>query len=147
VRLPASLLLCWALLPACGATLGPDGVPSSSNAVTVDVVVSSPPPADKTDPARPPAPAFGYIWVAGHWDNLDGNYIWKSGRWVQGRPDYEYVRARYDFDSTRQVWVYHRPHWKRRHAASAAPTPPTPAPEPIVPPPAPVAPPADGGPV
>ena len=58
--------------------------------------------------SRLPAP----IWVAGYWDYLDGNYIWRDSRWVQGKPDYEYVRARYEYDG--QAWTFHRPHWKRR---------------------------------
>jgi hypothetical protein len=50
--------------------------------------------------------------VAGYWDYLDGNYVWRSGRWLQGKADYEYVRARYEVVG--QAWVFHRPHWKRR---------------------------------
>jgi hypothetical protein len=81
------------------------------------VQVAQAPPADKAEDAKPVAPGFGYIWVAGYWDYLDGNYIWRSSRWVQGKPDYEYVRARYD--QVGQQWTFHRPHWKRRHAAAA----------------------------
>ena len=79
----------------------------------IDEPVQSPPPAEKAETARPAAPGFGYIWVAGYWDYLDGNYIWREGRWVQGKPDYEYVRARYDNDAGKG-WVFHRPHWKKR---------------------------------
>jgi hypothetical protein len=115
----------------CGATLGGEGAAtstsSSSPEVVVDVPVSSAPPPDRTDPPRPRAPGFGYIWVAGHWDNLDGAFIWKDGHWQQGRRDYEYIRARYEFDSAKRIWIYHRPHWKLRHAvaAVAAPAPTT----------------------
>jgi hypothetical protein len=82
------------------------------------VPVGQPPPADKAEGNHAEAPGFGYIWVAGYWDYLDGNYIWRDGRWVQGKPDYEYVRARYEYDG--KTWQFHRPHWKRRHTGTAA---------------------------
>jgi WXXGXW repeat (2 copies) len=85
------------------------------NALTMSV--ASPPPAEKAESDKPAAPGFGYIWVAGYWDYLDGNYIWRDGRWMQGKADYEYVRARYEHDA--QGWVFHRPHWKRRHAGTS----------------------------
>ena len=89
--------------------------------------VSAAPPLEKIEKleSRPASPGYGYIWVIGYWDTLDGNYIWRSGRWTQSRPDYEYVRARYEFDS--KTWLFHRPHWKRRHAQNPGPaqTPPT----------------------
>ena len=47
---------------------------------------------------------------------LDGNFLWRDGRWVQGKADYEYVRASYAHESG--SWVFHRPHWKRRATAS-----------------------------
>ena len=87
----------------------------------IDVPVNSPPPAEKTEGARPAAPGYGYIWVGGYWDYLDGNYIWRDGRWVQGKPDYEYVRARYEYDG--KAWVFHRPHWKRRQKRPSATAP------------------------
>ena len=85
------------------------------------IPVSSAPPADKAEESRPAAPGYGYIWVAGYWDYLDGNYIWRDGRWVQGKPDYEYVRARYEYDG--KAWVFHRPHWKRLQHAGEQPKP------------------------
>ncbi len=123
------------LLAACGPIAG--GETSSPGKVVVDVVVPSGPPADRTE-TKPPAPGPGHLWIAGHWDNIDGIYVWKEGRWLQARPDYEYVRARYDFDSSKQLWIYHRPHWKRRHAATP--------PAVVTPPPAPATPPANAPP-
>jgi hypothetical protein len=87
----------------------------------ITVPVSSPPPPEKAENGRPAAPGFGYIWVGGYWDYLDGNYIWRDGRWVQGKPDYEYIRARYEYDG--KAWVFHRPHWKRRQKATETTTP------------------------
>jgi hypothetical protein len=98
----------------CGTLSSSSGSSSNSgdNKSQIDVSVNSAPPAEKAEGAHPAAPGFGYIWVAGYWDYLDGNYIWRDGRWVQGKPDYEYVRARYEYDG--KAWTFHRPHWKRR---------------------------------
>jgi hypothetical protein len=112
------LTLCVAVA-GCG-TLSSSSQNSSGDAKNqVTIQVNSAPPAEKAETSRPAAPGFGYIWVGGYWDYLDGNYIWRDGRWVQGKPDYEYVRARYEFDG--KGWLFHRPHWKRRQHAAAAP--------------------------
>ena len=105
----------------CAALSSSSGTSSGDSKNQVDVPVGSPPPAEKADAAKPAAPGYGYIWVGGYWDYLDGNYIWRDGRWVQGKPDYEYVRARYDNDG--KSWVFHRPHWKRRQHAAEQPKP------------------------
>src|SRR5262245_27659857 len=108
----------------CAALSGSTG--ETRNALTLQVHAQ--PPADKTE-TRTPSPGFGYIWVSGYWDYLDGNFIWRDGRWVQGRPDYEYVRARYEFDGN--AWLFHRPHWKKRQPRQAVSRPaPAPAPAP-----------------
>ncbi len=113
-----ALALMIGLSAGC-ATLSSSGG-SGDTKTQIDVPVSSPPPPEKAEGTRPEAPGFGYIWVAGYWDYLDGNYIWRDGRWVQGKPDYEYVRARYEYDG--KAWVFHRPHWKRRvHEQAAKP--------------------------
>ncbi len=108
----------------CSTLSSSSSTSSTADAKTqVTVPVNSAPPPDKTEGSKHSAPGYGYIWVAGYWDYLDGNYIWRDGRWVQGKPDYEYVRARYEFDG--KSWVFHRPHWKRRQkmteSAAAAP--------------------------
>jgi hypothetical protein len=97
----------------CATLSSSSGSASGDTKNQIDVPVQSPPPPEKAEAARPAAPGFGYIWVGGYWDYLDGNYIWRDGRWVQGKPDYEYVRARYDNDAGKG-WVFHRPHWKKR---------------------------------
>ena len=104
------------------ATFSSSGSGDPNTQITVPV--SSAPPAEKAESARPEAPGFGYIWVDGYWDYLDGTYVWRDGRWVKGKPDYEYVRARYEYNG--KSWIFHRPHWKRRpHAtATAQPVPP-----------------------
>jgi len=128
-RLASLPLLAFAA--GCAAALGGGEGAGPAGSVTVAVVVPSPPPAEGADraaPSRPAAPGFGYIWVAGHWDNVDGLYVWKPGRWVQGRAGYDYVRARYEFDAQRRQWIYHRPHWRRRHVQAVTIPPPPPAP-------------------
>jgi hypothetical protein len=109
-----SLLLAASAVSGCatlsGSSSGQSSGSDAKNQVTVQV--NSAPPPEKAEASRPTAPGFGYIWVAGYWDYLDGNYIWRDGRWVQGKQDYEYVRARYEYDG--KAWLFHRPHWKKR---------------------------------
>lgn len=105
-------------LAACSTLSGTTSGGSSDPSQQIDIPVSEAPPPDKAEGEKPAAPGYGYIWVAGYWDYLDGNYIWRDGRWVQGKPDYEYVRARYEHEAN--GWVFHRPHWKRRHLNASA---------------------------
>jgi len=92
------------------AAVSTEGASQPESALTVQI--ASPPPTETTVEQKPAAPGFGYIWVAGYWDYLDGHYVWRSGRWMEGKREFEYVRARYEFDG--KGWVFHRPHWKRR---------------------------------
>jgi hypothetical protein len=108
MRLLAAAALLW-----LGCAVVSSDTSGGQQANTLTIQVNSPPPADKPE-ERTTAPGFGHIWVAGYWDYLDGNYVWRPGRWVQGKPDYEYVRARYEM--VNQAWVFHRPHWKKRHS-------------------------------
>ena len=100
------------MITGCSTISSSTTNPSGDAKSQITVTVNSAPPPEKVEAGHPAAPGFGYIWVAGYWDYLDGNYIWRDGRWVQGKPDYEYVRARYEFDG--KTWLFHRPHWKRR---------------------------------
>ena len=100
-------------MSGCATLSSSSGSQASDSQNQLTVQVTQPPPADKIE-EKTAAPGFGYIWVAGYWDYLDGNYVWREGRWVAVRPDYEYVRARYEQSGS--GWVFHRPHWKKRHA-------------------------------
>src|SRR5262245_49153852 len=124
-RLPVLGGMVAALWMGCAVVSSDSGTGSGggSGANALTMQVNSGPPADKPE-TRMASPGFGYIWVAGYWDYLDGNYVWRGGRWVQAKADYEYVRARYEFNG--QQWMFHRPHWKKRHAAGGVP--PTPSP-------------------
>lgn len=111
-----------AVVFASGCAILSSSSSSTGDANKVTIEVAAAPPAEKIEKVetRPASPGYGYIWVNGYWDYLDGNYVWRNGRWTQARPDYEYVRARYEYDG--KTWLFHRPHWKRRRAAEAAPT-------------------------
>ncbi len=113
-----ALTMFLALSAAGCATMSSSSSSPESVNDKLTIAVKSAPPTDKAEDAKPTAPGFGFIWVAGYWDYLDGNYIWRDGRWMQGKADYEYVRARYEHDG--QGWVFHRPHWKRRHAGNTS---------------------------
>jgi hypothetical protein len=111
------LALAFTLSTGCSVISSDTSAGSDKNALTL--TVREAPPAEKEEAKdHPSAPGFGYIWVAGYWDYLDGNYVWRDGRWVLAKPDYEYVRARYEFDG--KAWLFHRPHWKKRHAEAAS---------------------------
>jgi hypothetical protein len=114
-----TLTLFLGLAGGC-ATLSSSSPSDSGDKSQLTLSVATPPPTEKAEGDRPTSPGFGYIWVAGYWDYLDGNYIWRDGRWMQGKADYEYVRARYEKDG--QGWVFHRPHWKRRHSQATTQT-------------------------
>ena len=113
-----ALVVMLGFIGGCATLSSSSGGSSGDSKTQIDVPVSSQPPPEKAEGTRPSSPGFGYIWVGGYWDYLDGNYIWRDGRWVQGKPDYEYVRARYDNNG--KTWVFHRPHWKRRQKATEA---------------------------
>lgn len=125
LALTLSLVFASFASPGCSVI---SSTPTTDQSKQLTLEVSSAPPPEKQE-KQSESPGFGYIWVSGYWDYLDGNYVWRNGRWTQARPDYEYVRARYEFDG--KTWLFHRPHWKRRKAqdqpAPAAAPAPTPA--------------------
>jgi hypothetical protein len=93
------------------ATIGQSG--SSTSAATPLVIeVPNAPPTEMKAEVKPPAPAPGYIWVAGYWDFISGHHVWRDGRWVKPMIGYEYMRARYEWDG--KAWQFHVPHWHRR---------------------------------
>ena len=92
---------------------------TSTTAQQLVVEVPNAPPDPQPD-VKTACPGPGHIWVAGYWDYIAGHHVWREGRWLQGKPDYEYVRARYE--QSNGGWVFHRPHWKRRHSSSATTT-------------------------
>src|SRR6476620_6953552 len=97
------LALAFTVTSGCAVLSSDSSAGDTRNAITVQV--REQPPAEKVTDLkdRPSAPGFGYIWVAGYWDYLEGVYVWREGRWVQGKAEYEYIRARYEFDG--KGWV------------------------------------------
>ncbi len=96
---------------------------TASHQLVIDVPSAPPDPKPEV---KTPCPAPGHIWVAGYWDYIDGHHVWRDGRWIEGKRDYEYVRARYEFDG--KTWLFHVPHWHKRAAAVATVSAPAPAP-------------------
>jgi hypothetical protein len=113
-----TLTLLLALSSGCATLSSSSSSTASDSQGQLTVQVSQPPPADKVE-EKATAPGYGYIWVAGYWDYIAGSYMWRPGRWVQGKADYEYVRAKYERDGN-NAWTFTRPHWKRRHAPTSA---------------------------
>lgn len=75
------------------AALGFAAVPALS--ATVEYVeVQTPPPALQVETV--PAPVAGQVWIPGHYDYRDGQYVWMSGRYEPAREGYVYVAPRYD---------------------------------------------------
>lgn len=96
----------------CASTGAPQPA-SSSTAASLVVALPSAPPEPRAE-TRPDSPGAGHFWVAGYWDYLGGSFIWREGRWVPARANYEYVRARHEWNGT--SWVLHVPHWKKHRA-------------------------------
>lgn len=64
-------------------------------AATVEYIeVQSPPPAVQVETV--PAPVAGQVWIPGHYDYRDGQYVWTAGRMEAERPGYVYVVPRYE---------------------------------------------------
>src|SRR5438874_1916758 len=58
------------------AVLSSDTSPTDTkNALTLHVREGPAPEKQESD--RPSTPGYGFIWVNGYWDYLDGNYIWR----------------------------------------------------------------------
>jgi hypothetical protein len=100
----------------CAAVSSTTSQTSTASQQLVIEVPSSPP--DPKPEVKTPCPGPGHIWVAGYWDYIGGHHVWRDGRWLQGKPDYEYVRARYEFDG--KAWQFHVPHWHRRAVTQPA---------------------------
>src|SRR5947209_19727865 len=89
-----SLVLSLGMIGCAGVR----GSRSADAQSALDLQVPTPPPTERSEADHSEGPGFGYIWVAGYWDYLDGNYIWRGGHWLQAQGQFEYVRARYDYD-------------------------------------------------
>lgn len=106
-----ALFAAFALSISGCATLSSDAPPSQT-ARSLEVDVPSAPPEAPAE-VQTASPGPGHIWVAGYFDFIGGRHVWRAGRWVETKPGYEYIRARYEW--TGKAWVFHVPHWKKRH--------------------------------
>jgi hypothetical protein len=115
------LALAAFLLAGCATTSSstttPAAAAASADGQPEGIEVHTPPPAPPPE-TRPPSPGFGYIYVAGYWEWIDGSYVWHPGRWIPGKADYELVRARYE--AKNGAWIFYKPHWKRRLRSSSS---------------------------
>ena len=73
------------------AALGLAALPALSAVEYVEV--QSPPPALQVETM--PAPVTGQVWVPGHYDYVDGQYVWTAGSMQPERTGYVYVTPRY----------------------------------------------------
>ncbi len=67
------------------------------------------PPPDPIPEIRPPAPAWGYVWIGGYWDWAGVDWTWNGGYWVPQRSGVLYVAPRFVFIDGRPV--YYRSYW------------------------------------
>jgi hypothetical protein len=115
MKITRTIALSLSLFSFGCATVSTTTSQTSTASQQLVVEVPSAPPEPKPE-VKTPCPALGYIWVAGYWDYIGGHHVWRDGRWVQGKPGYEYVRARYEFDG--KAWQFHVPHWHKRVATA-----------------------------
>ncbi|HXU74371.1 MAG TPA: YXWGXW repeat-containing protein [Polyangia bacterium] len=111
MNITRSIALSLSLFSFGCATVSGTTTQTSTTSQQLVIEVPNAPPDPKPE-EKMPCPGPGHIWVAGYWDYIGGQHVWRDGRWVQGKPDYEYVRARYEFDG--KAWQFHVPHWHRR---------------------------------
>ena len=74
------------------AALGFTAIPAMSAVEYIEV--QTPPPAVQVETV--PAPVAGQVWVPGHYDYKDGQYVWMSGHLEPERTGYVYVTPRYE---------------------------------------------------
>lgn len=114
MNIARSIVLCFAL-----SAVGCAAVTTQTSSTTPTLVMTVPnPPPDPKEEEKPASPGPGYIWVAGYWDYIGGHHVWREGRWMQSKPNYEYVRARYAYDG--HSWQFYVPHWHHRAVSTSS---------------------------
>jgi hypothetical protein len=113
---PLVLALAFGSFTGCATLSQESAAPASQTAALLAINVPSAPPEAPAE-VQTQSPGPGHIWVAGYHDFIGGRHVWRAGRWVEVKSGYEYVRAKYEW--TGQTWVFHVPHWKKRHAEQA----------------------------
>lgn len=115
MKLACTMVLSLSLFSLGCAAMSADTAQTSPSGAALVVEVPGPPPPARAE-VKPACPGPGHIWVAGYWDYIGGHHVWRDGRWLQAKRDYEYVRARYEWDG--RAWQFHVPHWHRRVPAT-----------------------------
>jgi hypothetical protein len=119
MNLTRTIVLSLSLAAVGCSTVSSTTTQTSTTSRQLVIEVASAPPDPKPE-VKSACPGPGHIWVAGYWDYIAGHHVWRDGRWVQGLADYEYVRARYEFDG--KAWQFLVPHWHKRAVTPAAKT-------------------------
>jgi hypothetical protein len=84
-------------------------VTSPAYAASVDISISTPPPAVLVEPVPPPHK--GYVWVPGYWRWNGVSHVWVKGHSVAVRRGYHYVPEQWVEGNGR--WTFHPGHWAR----------------------------------
>jgi hypothetical protein len=91
------------------------------------LTVDTPPPAPREE-KKPPAPAAGLVWVAGHWLPVKGDWQWKSGEWgFPATPVSVWIESKYDPKTKRWTAGYWQPDKPSPEPVSSDKEPATPA--------------------
>jgi len=78
-----------------------------AQARSVEVEISSAPPAARVEAAPEPRP--GYIYERGHY-GWDGHaYVWSEGRYIEERPGHVYTQPMIEHRG--EHYYYHSGHW------------------------------------
>lgn len=104
----------WILAAVLGAAfmsapVALSGCTGTTTRGQIRVVASTPPPPPRRVVVVDRRP--GYVWVPGHWQRYDSDWVWRSGYWTRARPGYDYVPGYWVQRAGRYYWV--EPRWRR----------------------------------
>jgi hypothetical protein len=69
-------------MPTTQPVARPKVLVAREQAMAPRVLVATPPPPARIDPAKPPGPGGSSFWRPGHWSFRGGRYVWMPGAWV-----------------------------------------------------------------
>jgi YXWGXW repeat-containing protein len=74
------------------------------------IYVSRQPPVERVEVISV-RPGAAHVWIGGHWDWRESDFIWIGGRWEEPRPGYRtWVPGRWAHD--RNGWYFIEGHWR-----------------------------------
>ena len=59
-----------------------------------------------------PQPRRGQVWVPGHWERRDRQFVWVKGTWVRERRGHVFQPAHWEQRQDGR-WYYVKGHWRR----------------------------------